>query len=48
MSENPSEKGSNQENTENMYSYNNGPKKENSQNIVESNAIRRSIGGNGT
>ena len=46
MSENRSEKGSNQENTENMYSYNNGPKKENSQNIVESNAIRRSIGGN--
>lgn len=48
MSQNPSEKGSNQEQTENMYSYNDGPKNEISQNIVESQAIRRSQGGNDT
>ena len=48
MSQNNSEKSSNQENTENMYSYNNGPNKEISQNIVESQAIRRSIGKNET
>ena len=50
MSQNPSDKGSNQDVTDKMYSYNNGPNNEinenNDENNIQSQAIRRSIGGN--